>query len=218
VEVGKVDEAEQIARKALADEEKLNGKPVGSCTDALYKILASACISRGDYDGAIAHLRKAIEVASEVYGPQHRYTNDKRALLVNTLLAYDRLDEAVATLEEAKVDGELGETADTSLVLANARVALAQKDYDQARRLATEDFEKVKQGSVEPTIRQVDAMLVLAKIDLAQGRKNHAREILDSALMMMKPELNPTVPAVLEIKEMMELCKKPSAESVDNPR
>ncbi len=190
-EVGKFDEVEQLANEAIEMETLLDGKPIGACTDALNKALAMVHWNRKEYAKAIECLQTAIVAATEVYGAQHRFTNDKRSLLAQIQLDAGLVEDAATTLEEAKEDGGKGNSADNSLAVAFAKLALARGDLKTAERIAREDYLRAKSESLQPSIIQVEAMQVLAQVEFALGNNEAAMKLIDDAIAILNPNANP---------------------------
>jgi tetratricopeptide (TPR) repeat protein len=211
VKVGKFDEAESLARKGLADQEILEKKTNGPCTDSLNKVLAQVHQSRGDYSAAIDCLRVAIDAAKEVYGEHHRFTNDKRSLMAQIQIDAGLIDEASATLAEANEDGVNAESADNSIGVASARLALAQGDLEKAEFEAREDAERAKKASVMPSIEQLDAMQTLAAVLLARGETSESESLLLEAIRIVKPDKNPKSPLLAALNA--ELAKVRAAKN-----
>ncbi len=199
VKVGKYDEVEKLAKEALIIEEKLNGKPVGTCTDALHKALAAVHENRHEYSEAIADLELALAAATEVYGPNHRFTNDKRSLLARMQVVAGQLDEADKTLKVARELGG-GESAENSIEVASAALALARGDLETAERDARKELDRAKAATITPSVEMVDAMQALAAVELAKGDRSQAELLLREGLKIMKPELNAEAPLVKSLQ------------------
>ena len=190
VEVGKFDEVEVLAREALQMEEDLSGEPIGTCTDALNKALSSVHAHRGDYEKAENCLTLAIHAATQVYGADHRFTNDKRSLLAQVQLLAGRIEAAEQTLDEAKELGGAGESADNSLEIAAGKLAFAKGDFVQAEQIAKAEYERRKRESKTPSIGQIEAALLLADVHLQRKELDAARTLLNEATRILKPGQN----------------------------
>ncbi len=190
VEIGKFDEVETLAKEGLKMQELLDGKPIGSCTDALNKALASVYSSRGEFDKAIECLEYAIRAASEVYGADHRFTNDKRSLLAQMQIQAQRIDDAEQTLKVAKEVGGAGESADNSLAIAEGLLALAKNDLDRAQQIADQEYQRKKADSLLPSTGQIEAALLLADIHLARKEYDQADKLLAECLAILRPDIN----------------------------
>jgi eukaryotic-like serine/threonine-protein kinase len=207
VKVGQFDEVEKLAREALVIEEKINGKPIGTCTDALHKALAAVHESRHQYSEAIADLELAVNAASEEYGPNHRFTNDKRSLLARMQVAAGQLDEAEKTLKTARELGG-GESAENSIEVASAALALARGDLETAERDARKELDRAKAASLTPSVEMVDAMQALAAVEFAKNNHAATESLLREALVIMNPELNASAPLVKSLKADLDRVTK----------
>lgn len=190
VEIGKFDEVESLANEGLQMQELLDGKPIGSCTDSLNKALASVHSSRGDFDKAIGCLEYAIRAASEVYGADHRFTNDKRSLLAQMQIQAGRIEDAEQTLKAAKEVGGAGESADNSLAIAEGMLALAKQDLNSAQKIAEEEYHRKKAESLLPSTGQIEAALLLVDIHLAKSEYDLADQLLRESLQILRPDIN----------------------------
>jgi tetratricopeptide (TPR) repeat protein len=199
VRTGKFDEVEKIANEALALQEKVLGKPIGSCTDSLQKALAQVCESRHDYAGAIAHLETAVDAASQMFGPDHGFCNDKRALLARMQIADGRLEDAQRTIEAARANGGT-DSAENSLNIAASQLALARGDAKKAEDLACRELERIRQNSNTPTLQTVDALQSLAAAQLAMGDQQQAESTLHEAIRILRPEMNVGMPMLVSLE------------------
>ncbi len=199
VKVGEFDEAERIANQALGLELKITGKPIGDCTDSLNKVLAAVYMSRNNYPKAIEALNIAVNAASEMFGPNHRFTIDKRSLLIRAQVAAGMLDEAEKTLNEARAGGGR-ESAENSLEVAASALALARGDFATAEREARTELNRARKVAGMPTIEMVDAMQALASAQFAQGQSNEAATTLREAIAIMRPDLNSGTPILVRLQ------------------
>lgn len=197
VKEGKFSEVITTAREALELEMRIFGKPVSGCTDALHKAIANVHEYRGEYSEAIRHIETAIAAATDVYGADHRYTNDKRALMIRVLVKAGLLDEADATLQKAESVGA-DQSADTSLLAARAILKLARNDIPAAEKLAEADVERARAESREQTVGLAEALRVRALVRLAQNRLDDAEKELRTSIEILRPDLNPNSPLVAE--------------------
>ncbi len=202
--IGKFDEAERTANEALALEEKITGKKLNSCTDALHKVLAEVYCSRGETDKAIEALTFAVQAASEVYGANHRFTNDKRSLLAQMQVHAGKLNEARLTLEEARKAGG-GASAEHSLEVASAKFALASGALDQAERDAQTALDNARAASRTPSVEMVDAMQTMAAVYIARNSMPQAESLLREAIQILRPDLNADSPMMISL--MADLAK-----------
>lgn len=190
VEMAKFDEVELLANEALKMQELLDGKPIGSCTDALNKALSAVHCHRGDFDRAIECLQLAIRAATEVYGPDHRFTNDKRSLLAQVQLQAGRLEDAEQTLKEVEQRGGKRESADNSLAIAEGKIAFAKDELDRAQSIAVQEYQRTKSESKSPSIGQIEAALLLIDVHLRRGEYSQASELLNESLQILRPDQN----------------------------
>jgi eukaryotic-like serine/threonine-protein kinase len=197
VKEGKFSEVLTTAREALDLEVRIYGKPVSGCTDALHKAIANVHEYRGEYSEAIRHIETAIAAATDVYGADHRYTNDKRALMIRVQVKAGLLDEADATLKKAESVGA-DQSADTSLLAAQALLKLARNDIPSAEKLAEADIERARAESREQTVGLAEALRVRALVRLAQNRLDDAEKELRTSIEILRPDLNPNSPLVAE--------------------
>ncbi|MBL8817466.1 MAG: protein kinase [Planctomyces sp.] len=190
VEVGKFDEVQTLAEEGLKIEEALSGQPIGTCTDALNKALSSCHAHRGEYEKAMQCLKLSIQAATEVYGPDHRFTNDKRSLLAQVQLQAGLIDDAAKTLQEADELGGDGESADNSLAIAAGKLAFARGELERAEQIAVAEYERTKAESKTPSIGQIEAILLRADICLRRQEPERAHELLNEATQILKPGQN----------------------------
>lgn len=190
VEMGKFDEVEELATEALKMQELLDGKPIGSCTDSLNKALSVVHCHRGNFDRAIERLQLAIRAATEIYGPDHRFTNDKRSLLAQVQLQAGRLEDAEQTLREVEQLGGKRESADNSIAIAEGKLALARNELDRAQYIAIQEYHRTKSESKSPSIGQIEAALLLVDIHLRRGEYSQAEELLNESLQILRPDQN----------------------------
>jgi tetratricopeptide (TPR) repeat protein len=204
VKEGSFDEVLETASAAMAIERKIYGKPVCKCTHALTKAIANVHEYRGEIDKAIELYQSAIQAATEVYGANHRFTNDKRALLIRACVRAGRLDDADQALGEAEAVGAK-DSADTSFLSATAMLKLARNDVATAESLARADVQRATSESGVPSTGLAEAQRALAAVRLAQNRPVDAERLLRDSLAILNPELNPNSPLVAEA--MSELAK-----------
>ncbi len=202
IKVGKFDEAEDLAREALTMEAKITGKPIGDCTDALHKALAECHASRGDFLAAIGDLQFAIQAATEMFGANHRFTNDKRALLVQMQVAAGLLDDAEQTLQVARQAGT-GESAEHSLDVAAAQLALARGDLETADRFAQIALDQARAASQIPSVSMIDAMQTKASVLLAQDSKVDAESLVREAIQILDPQKNAQTPMMANLQTLL---------------
>ena len=203
VKTGKFEEVEQLAKQALEIEAKITGKPYAYCTDALHKALANVCESRNDLPGALAHMETAVESASNVFGDDHRFTNDKRALLARVQVEAGKLEDAKATIAKAR-EGSNNESAENSLDVAESALALAHGNPDLAAELAKREIKRIQDKSAQSSILVVDAMQALAAAQIAAGDHAAARATLREAIRLLRPELNQGMPMLVKLEKELE--------------
>lgn len=199
VRTGKFGEVEKLAPETIELERKITGKSPGSCTDALYKTLASVHEHRREYPEAIEDLQAAIGAATAVFGPNHRFTNDKRAMLARIQVAAGMLDEAAATLAEA--GPPWGDSAENSLQAAAARLALARGDIPTAEKEIRADLERLHRASPGTSIETIDALQVLAMVEQAKGALPAAEKIYREAIAVLNPDENPGTPQLVQLQD-----------------
>lgn len=207
IKLGQFVEAEKIAKDALALEEKITGEKINGCTDALHKVWAQCCIARADWDEAIRLLQIATQAAAEMYGENHRFTNDKRALLARVQVQAGKIDDAAQTLQAAR-DVGWGESAEHSLDVSQAIWYLAHAELDAAEKAARQAVEFYRRSMSVPTIEIVDALQVLARVCQAQAKNAEATALLQEALAILKPEINPRLPLVVELQTELQSVQK----------
>jgi hypothetical protein len=199
VKTGKFDEVESLANEALKLEQKITGKPAGYCSDALHKALAAVCENHHDYPAAIQHIETAVASATEVFGANHRFTNDKRALLARLQVSAGLLDEAEQTLELARRSGG-GESAENSLRIASSALALARGDLATAENDARQELDHLHQSGASLSTEMVDALQTLAAVQFAQGNGSAAEATLREAIAILKPKLNAGMPMLVSLQ------------------
>lgn len=207
VEMGKFDEVEELAKEALTLQELLDGRPIGSCTDSLNKALSAVHIHRGDFDRAIECLQLAILAATEIYGPDHRFTNDKRSLLAQVQVQAGRLEDAEKTLKEVTKLGGKRESADNSLAIAEGKLALAKNELDHARAIALQEYQRTKSESKSPSIGQIEAALLLIDVHLLRGEYSQAKELISESLQILRPDQNTSSILLDAVKQRQQASK-----------
>ncbi|MEE4349590.1 MAG: CHAT domain-containing protein [Pacificimonas sp.] len=134
---GRMDEAFVEARANL---EKIGGMlPEGHpYIAAIYNTFANMAAERQKFADAEAAGRRAIEIASGTFGPDHFQTSGYRAALARILAAQGKSAEALEISDGAyeAVSGALGPTADLSLL---ARTARAEALFAEGRFAAALD-------------------------------------------------------------------------------
>lgn len=207
IEVGKYDEVETLAREGLKMQEELDGKPIGTCTDSLNKALSSVYVARKEYAKAIESLELAIQAATEVYGPDHRFTNDKRSLLAQVYLESGNIAKAEETLEQAKKLGGTGESADNSLEIARGKLAFHKGDLETAKQIALEEYSKKKGEANTPSTGQIEATLLLIDVHLAKNEKDAARSLILEAMQVLRPDKNESSILLQSVMERFAILK-----------
>jgi tetratricopeptide (TPR) repeat protein len=199
VKIGSFAEAEQTAREALALEEKITRQKLNHCTDSLHKALAEVYAARGDFDAAVEALAYAVQAASEVYGPNHRFTNDKRSLLAQMQVRAGRLDAARQTLGDARNAGG-GASAEHSLEVASAKLELADGKLDDAERYARAALANARNSYRSPSVELVEPLQTLAAVLAAKREWTEAESLLREAIQLLRPDLNPNCPMMVSLQ------------------
>jgi tetratricopeptide (TPR) repeat protein len=202
IKQGAYEEADRLAQASIELEEKITGEKLNSCTDALLKVRSQCRAAAGAWEDAVQFAQQAISCAETIYGPNHRFTNDKRALLARTQIQAGQLDAAAETLQAARAAG-WGESAEHSLEVSQALWWLAKGEGHEAELAAQRAVAHYRQQMKVPTIEIVDALHVLAQAYVAQGKPESAREALNEGLQILRPNLNPKMPMVLELQTLL---------------
>ncbi len=199
VKLGRFADTQTLALEGLAMEQELTSKKFGEYTDSLSKALAATYQFQQDHEKAIETLNTAVQSASELYGPNHRFANDKRSLLAQAQIKAGKLDAAEETLRQAREGGE-SDSAENSIEIAAALLALARGNLDDAEQNATKELERARAATKSTSVELIDAMHVLAKVELAKGNRAKASELLRDAIKQLQPEINDLTPMLTELR------------------
>jgi DNA-binding CsgD family transcriptional regulator len=185
---------------AFADARK-RGSVLGT---AIASICAShAHYAKGDLAAAVTHARAALDIGGAAgwagimpWGV---------AFLVDALVEADELDEARAQIESSGLGGELPELPFFEpLAGARARLALAQRDPDEALRMARYGELLAACGSTNPAMSSWRSETALALAAL--GREAEARELADEQLRLARAygAAQPTAAALRTIARLAD--------------
>ncbi len=211
VKLGKYEEAEQLACRALEIEDGFTDDPFGSCTDALNKILAEVQTGRRNYPAAIQCLERAIEAANFVFGPSHRFTTDKRALLASVQVLAGELDSAESTLRAAREAG-CTLSAEHALEVAESSLELSRGNPERAETLARGELERLKATTRTASVEMVDAFRSLAASEVALGRFDQAAAHFGEAIAVLKPDLNGSIPLLVDLQRELDAARQRAAQ------
>ncbi len=118
---------------------------------------------------------------------------DKRSLLIRAQVVAGNLDDAAETLRKARELGG-GLSAENSLDIAAALLAIALKDFETAEREARIELERTRKIGGLPSIEMADARHALALAQFGQGQLPQAATTLREAISIMRPEMNQGTP------------------------
>ena len=207
VKLGRFTDTQKLALEGLEMERQLTGKEYGEYTDSLSKALAATYQFQQDHKKATETLALAVRSASELYGPNHRFANDKRSLLAQAQIKAGELEAAEETLRQAREGGE-SDSAENSIEIATALLALAKGNMKEAEANAAKELERARSATRSTSVETIDAMHVLAKVQLAMGDRVKATELLREAISQLQPEINDKTPMMAELRIDLVQCLK----------
>jgi tetratricopeptide (TPR) repeat protein len=189
--MARFEEAEALYRRALAIVERGGGSDHEAAT--LWHNLGGLDHARGRYALAEPAARRAVELRTQVLGPDHPAVAADAAALGAILDALGRTDEAEALFRRAidTFSTLLGPRHYEVAVNANNLAALYYRkgDYAGARGL-WEQALAVKQELFGQTHPEIASTLVnLGVLSAACGEKGNARSLFERALNMLGPDV-----------------------------
>jgi tetratricopeptide (TPR) repeat protein len=182
---GKYDEAESLARRALAQREARLGPEHDGILSSL-NMLGLIAIETGKFEEARAHFERMIAVAEPILGRDHPELAKPMNNLANIAWREGKYDAAKASFERA-LDLQRGAHGDDHRNVAQlennlAAVAMSTGHHDEAERRFTRALAiwRAALGQEHPLV--ADALNNLAVVAVARGKPDVARQYDEEAL------------------------------------
>jgi tetratricopeptide (TPR) repeat protein len=207
---GQHDEAIRLARRALAERERIQGLDHPD-TMRTRRTLVRACLAAGAAKDAIAHGRRALSGAQRVLGPDDPGTVDAATVLAMAYHSARRLKDAIPLYEWALAGQErIKGPDDPETIGVRGNLASA---YHSAGRMATalELYERTRAdcqrvlGAEHPDT--LTARANLAHGYYAMGRLTEARTLLLATLADCERVLPPDDPLTAAVRDSLDAAQ-----------
>jgi serine/threonine-protein kinase len=195
-----VEESVALRRQALAVQEH-NYDARHPAVAFARRQLAWALVTAGQHAEAERHLRAALEVDREAFGPQSNTVREGLTTLAMTLRAQGRLDEAEAALREV-LAADANRPAGRAVTLGTlASVLREQGDLDEAAQAQAEAVALLREGDAAARRILPYSVAKLADILREQGRYEAAEAALLENLTLLREARGPADPGVQHLVE-----------------
>jgi len=174
--------------------------------------IGSTYTALGEYDRALPHLERAVEVNRSIHGAGSDQWLESTNALVNLLFRRGESERALPIAEEALATSERvagtddPRTLEARTMLATVLVGLGR--FERAERLLRQTIEGWARTSPRDETRSLSALNNLASLLDDQGRHAEAGKLMERVVRIRRAALGPTHPLTLTSINNLALALK----------